>query len=580
MLVTKGRLAEEDRLWDELLEKFGKRFGEQRALEIVGNVQKKMERDDKHRSRNPAHATSDSDDANSDEAIDDRRDRHTYERTDDYWLDNLFYQGYVSFTFISLGPRRECSLLILFILILSGDMPGPPELQRYQDTGDYLDVAPTSSPHRPDANPFLDSEAPGPHAYGDGENAPFDPSHWHARHHQGSNPFDESDGPGRLHARHDENAEAGPSRPLARRCSPNPSYSLPDPEHSDDEDPRTAPSLGANLRSKPICGKGRALDDDLPPSSPARSTSVPLSDHEMGEGKENAVPRPNLSISASSAIGRSSPQLSERDQDQGNATDFHPPPPPVAVSAIYQNPSPSLKRGRDEYEDGSAEDGDDGAMQGDGDDSNYDPNPDEEEPLPPPPKKSRLGAQESAVDTNTRRVSAPRTTGRTVLGAQAGPSMQSLPLDRFHAFSFGGSSFAHHQQPLRFSDNTSGWSISGLGPYFREQLLPGYVDAAESRHVDGGNYTAVHEQSAEERQGEREIEVQEQEGWRRERRRYEFSSRQTTQRMGASHGGIVLHERTRTPDFSQKQDWEWDEEKQKGVDVWMPRFQETLWSMK
>lgn len=580
MFATKGRLAEEDRLWDELLKKFGKRFGEQRALEITGNVQKKMGRDDKHRRRNPPLASADSDDTKSDEAVDDRRGRRSYERTDDYWLDNLFYQGCVSFTFISIGPRRKCSLLILFILILSGDMPGPPELQRYQDTGDYLDVAPTSSPHRPDVNPFLDSEAPGPHGYRDDENAPFDPSHWHARHHQGSNPFDEYDGPGHLRARHDENAEACPSRPLAQRRSPNPSYSLPDPEHSDDEDPRTAPTLGANLRFKPICGKGRALDDDLPPSSPARSTSAPLSDHEMGEDKENAVPRPSLSISRSSAIGRSSSQLSERDQDQGNATDFHPPPPPVAVSATYQNPSPSLKRGRDEYEDGSAEDGDEGAIQGDGDDSNYDPNPDEEEPLPPPPKKSRLGAQESAVDRNTRRASAPRTTGRTVLGAQAGPPRQALPLDSIHAFSFGGSSFAHHQQPLRFSDNTSGWSISGLGPYFLEQLLPGYVDAAESRRVDGGNYTAVHEQTADERQVEREIEVQDQEGWRRERRRYEFSSRQRTQRMGASHGGIVLHERTRTPDFSQKQDWEWDEEKQKGVDVWMPRFRETLWSMK
>lgn len=101
MFVTKGRLAEEDRLWDELLKKFGKRFGEQRALEITGNVQKKMGRDDKHRRRNPPLASADSDDTKSDEAVDDRRGRQSYERTDDYWLDNLFYQGCVSFTFIS-----------------------------------------------------------------------------------------------------------------------------------------------------------------------------------------------------------------------------------------------------------------------------------------------------------------------------------------------------------------------------------------------------------------------------------------------------------------------------------------------
>lgn len=530
ILITTGRLAEEDRLWHELIGKFGRRFGQRRAMEISRNVEKKMERDDKHRSRNPAHATSGSDDANSDEAVDDRRARQEYERTDEHWLDNLFYEGCVSFTFIYIGPRRKCSLLILFILTLSGVMPGPPELQRYQDTGDYLDVAPTSSPHRPDVNPFLDSEAP-PHGYRDDENAHLDPSQWHARHYQGVDPSDEPDGP-------------------------------------------------ANLRSKPNNGKGRALDDDLPPSSPARSTSFPLPDHEMGEDKETTVPHLHSSFPPSSAIGRSSRQFSESDQYQGHTTDFHRPPPLVAVAATYQAPTPSLKRSRDEYEDGPAEDGDDGAMQDDGDDSNYDPNPDEEEPLPPPPKKSRLEAQEFAVNPSAGRAPAPGTTGQTVLGAQAGPSRQTLPLDSIHTFSFGGSSFAHHQNPLRFSNNTSEWPISGLRPYFVEHLLPAHVDAAESRRVDGGNYTVVHERSAEERQVERDIEIQELEEWRRERRRYEFSSRQRPQRMGASHGGIVLHDRARMPDFSQKQDWEWDEEMQKGEAVWMPRFRETFWSMK
>lgn len=418
---------------------------------------------------------------------------------------------------------------------------------------------------------FADSEAAGPHGNRDNDNVPTDPSHPQPGRQQSVNPFDESDVPDHLLNREDENAEAGPSRrPVLSHQSPDPLHVPSDPEHTDDEDDEV------HSQFKAYNGTDKTHDDDLPPSSPFRPTSPPLSEHEAGQGKENAAPHhQNFTDPPSSAFGHPSPHPSKRDQGKGETQGLSVPPPLVAVNAAFQAPPPSLKRCRDEYEDKQATNCDDIAGRDDEADSNYDPNPDEEEPLLPPPKKARLPAPKFTVDMGPRRASAPQANGRTGLGPQPGPSRQTaLPAGNFQALSLGGAISAQHHYPHRTSLATTE-GPSPPGSHFPERLLSMYVDAAESRRVDGGNYSASHEQSAEERAIEEEVKTQEHEEWRRERRAYEFRARQSPH-MSASRGGIVLHERPK----SQKQDWEWDTEMRKGPNVWMPRFQESYWSMK
>lgn len=480
----------------------------------------------------------------------------------------------------------------------------------------------------------MDSQASAPRYNLANRKSHVESSHQHKRRQESVNPFDVSGAAGDL-GTSDDNAEAGPSKPHGgRQQAPNqpslpadsdhpddeddhagPShpfehqhphpglhgtyYPSSDPLSSDDENAEPGPSHHPQARdpssnpfgissdaeafgdddneavSRPVAnkGKGRALDDDeLPPSSPFRFSSPRLPEHDKDLGKENTAPHSeNFAVPPSSVFDHV-PRHSRRDEGQDNAEDsIDPPPPAASTAAMSEAHLSSRKRGREDFEE-QQQNGETNDEQSDGVESNYDPNPEEEMQLQPPPKKARLQAADFDGHMNPRSGFAQKTNARTSLATQVGTSRQALPVRSSRRISFEGA-ISVQRHPLRHSSHPP-WA----NPL--EQHLLMHVDAVESRSVDGGNYSDSHDQSAEESKVEEELEREDLEKWRREKKMYNFRKRRVTEDRRATSGGIVLYERVGTPDFTMKQAEDYDVEFDKGPHVWMPRFQESHWSMK
>lgn len=273
-----------------------------------------------------------------------------------------------------------------------------------------------------------------------------------------------------------ENAVAGPSHPpKRRRGSSNPFAPSSEPEDANNE------AESPVRRDK---GKGRAIEDSLPPSSPFRSSSPLQLIPDKGKGMARELHTPH-----SSPLPRSSPPPPPKhDKGKGRAkdSDFDQPPHSFYFPPAL-HPVPSLKRSRDDFEGGEPAEEDEDAMQTDDDDgAGYDPDSDENEPLPPA-KRARLHSPDfEPSDFRLRKAIWPS---------------ETTPTDRNATLSAGDPCHIQNVHTMQNGDRLVGLADGAVthtfipvgirehGRVFFERSLPQNLEAAEAHHVDGGNYS-------------------------------------------------------------------------------------------